>query len=135
MKEPLRRLAVVALCVLAACDADRAATVSKPAPSQSERAPELLRGWYHGQASSAIFETCGQARRWQVDSAELRRQAIAFAETHGLEEVGPVYVVVLGTVSADGTKLTVTSVKQFGSATPLRDCGLTGVVTDTPADR
>lgn len=125
----LRWLAILVLVsASAACDADRTATALNPAPSPSERAPELLRGWYHGPASKAVFESCGQLRRWRVDSAQLRRQSKAFADTHGLEETGPVYVVLLGAQSADGARLIVLSVKQFGSATPVRDCGLTGVI-------
>ncbi len=88
-------------------------------------------GWYMERAGQGLFQSCGQSQQLRVSaSAELRSKARDF----GLDENTPVYVRLSGVQSADGTELVVSQVEQFGSTTPVRDCGLTGVVTPAPAD-
>ncbi len=72
------------------------------------------------------FQPCGQSQPLSVDSAELRARAKAFS----LQADTPVYVRVFGTT--DGSVLTVSGVQQFGSPTPVRNCGMTGVVLPAP---
>ena len=69
-----------------------------------------------------MLQLCGQSQQLTVESADLRAQA----ESFGLEPNTPVYVRVAG--STDGSNFTVTRVEQFGSPTPVSDCGLAGVV-------
>lgn len=87
-------------------------------------------GWYMERAGQGLFQSCGQSQQQRVSGlAELRSRARDF----GLEENTPVYVRLSGVQSADGTELVVSQVEQFGSTTPVRDCGLTGVVIPAPA--
>ena len=97
-----------------------------PAPEPAPAAPvggDTIAGWYMEHGDMGMFQRCGQDAQLGVDSAELRAEARKF----GLEPNTPVYVRVVGT--SDGSKVSVTRVEQFGSPTPVRDCGLTGVVT------
>ncbi|MEJ7747253.1 MAG: hypothetical protein WKF61_11030 [Luteimonas sp.] len=87
-------------------------------------------GWYMERAGQGMFQSCGQSQQWRVSgSDELRSKARDF----GLEQDTPVYVRLSGVQSADGDELVVSQVEQFGSATPVRNCGLTGVVIPAPA--
>ncbi|MCY7355574.1 MAG: hypothetical protein LH470_10975 [Lysobacter sp.] len=87
-------------------------------------------GWYMERAGQGMFQSCGQSQQWRVSgSADLQTKAQDF----GLGEDTPVYVRLAGVQSADGNELVVSKVEQFGSATPVRDCGLTGVVIPAPA--
>ncbi len=86
-------------------------------------------GWYMERAGQGLFQACGQSRQWRVSgSPELRSKARDF----GLEENTPVYVRVTGTQAASGNELAVSQVEQFGSTTPVRNCGMTGVVIPAP---
>lgn len=56
----------------------------------------------------------------------------ARAKSFGLQDDTPVYVKLLARVSdarSSAKKVDVVRVEQFGSPTPVRDCGMTGVVT------
>lgn len=87
-------------------------------------------GWYMERAGQGLFQSCGQSQQQRVSgSAELPSKAREF----GLDENTPVYVRLYGVQSADGNELVVSRVEQFGSATPVSDCGLTGVVIPAPA--
>lgn len=103
------------------------ATDKPPAASQSQS----IAGWYMERAGQGLFQSCGDSRQMRVSGAAeaLRSKASDF----GLEENTPVYVRVSGTQSASGDAIEVSSVEQFGSDTPVRDCGLTGVVIPAPA--
>lgn len=86
-------------------------------------------GWYMEQAGQGVFQLCGQSQQWRVsESAELRAKASEF----GLDQDSPVYVRLVGVQSANGNELTVSRVDQFGSPTPVRNCGMTGVVIPAP---
>ncbi|MEO6364703.1 MAG: hypothetical protein ABIO38_01435 [Luteimonas sp.] len=88
-------------------------------------------GWYMERAGQGLFQSCGQSKQLRVSgSAELRDKAREF----GLDENTPVYVRLSGVRSAGGTELVVSQVEQFGSTTPVRNCGLTGVVMAAPAE-
>lgn len=77
----------------------------------------------HGQG---FFQFCGQERQVRItDSADLEERARRF----GLQPDTPVYVQLRGTQSVSGDALAVARVEQFGSDKPVRNCGLTGVVT------
>lgn len=112
--------------------AETAATRSLPETQTQPLAAESksYTGWYMERAGQGLFQSCGQSQQQRVSgSAELRSKARDF----GLEENTPVYVRVSGVESAEGTELVVSQVEQFGSTTPVRDCGLTGVVIAAPA--
>ena len=98
------------------------ATATDPVPAPTTAADEVIAGWYMEHGGMTMFQRCGNDTQLSVDSAELRARAKDF----GLDEGNPVYVRVAGTVN--GNTLTVASVEQFGSPTPVRDCGMTGVV-------
>lgn len=95
-----------------------------PAPTSPPPAPvaDVHAGWYMEHGEMGMFQMCGDSKQLTVESADLRAQAKSF----GLQPNTPVYVRVAG--SMDGSNLTVTRVEQFGSPTPVSDCGLTGVV-------
>ena len=99
-----------------------------PTPTASADDPatpaagEAMPGWYMQHGDMGMFQTCGQTQSLTVDSADLRARAKEF----GLEPNTPVYVRVHGTI--EGTTLSVVHVEQFGSDTPVTDCGMTGVV-------
>ena len=87
-------------------------------------------GWYMEQAGQGVFQLCGQSQQWRVsESAELRAKAREF----GLDQDSPVYVRLVGVQSANGNELKVSRVDQFGSPTPVRNCGMTGVVIPAPS--
>ena len=87
-------------------------------------------GWYMEHAGQGMIQLCGQSQQWRVSgSTELRTKAQAF----GLDQAAPVYVRVLGTQSASSNELQVSKVEQFASTTPVRNCGMTGVVIPAPA--
>ena len=92
---------------------------------------EVHAGWYMEHAGRGMFQPCGQSQQWRVSgSADLRAKAMAF----DLQPDTPVYVRLLGVRPAGGGVLEVARVEQFGSATPVRNCGLTGVVIPAPSD-
>lgn len=97
-----------------------------PAPAVDPASPpssEAMVGWYMQHGEAGMFQTCGQTQSFTVSSDDLRARAKAF----DLQPNTPVYVRVHGTI--EGTTLSVVHVEQFGSDTPVTDCGLTGVVT------
>ncbi len=97
-------------------------------PSQGQS----FAGWYMEHAGQGMFQACGDSKHIGVSGAteELRKRASAF----GLEENIPVYVRLIGVQTASGDAIEVSRVEQFGSDTPVRDCGLTGVVIPAPAN-
>jgi hypothetical protein len=96
---------------------------SLPVPTGSAAPEQEFAGWYmeHGQA--ATFLACGAQAAWPVASS---RQLSQRARAFGLAPDLPVYVRVRG--SRKEGRLVVTTVSQFGSPTPIRDCPMTGVV-------
>lgn len=99
-----------------------AATENKAADTVQSHA-----GWYLERAGEGSIQLCGQSQQLHVTArADLHDRAKAF----GLEPDTPVYVRVLGSVK--GEEIKVSRVEQFGSATPVRNCGMTGVVISTP---
>lgn len=130
---------LIAALAASACTGDKPATApatdtaptaaapATPAPAPSvpaePAASEAMAGWYMQHGAMDMFQTCGQTQSLTVDSADLRDRAKAF----GLQPDTPVYVRVHGTI--EGSTLSVVHVEQFGSETPVTDCGLTGVVT------
>ena len=100
------------------------------ADRKSADATESHAGWYMEHAGHGLFQLCGQSQQWRVRApAELAAKAKAF----GLDQDTPVYVRLVG--SMQGGEIEVVRVEQFGSAVPVRDCGLTGVVIPVPAGR
>lgn len=99
-----------------------AAAEKKPAD-----AAESYAGWYMEHAGQGMFQLCGQSQQWRVTaSADLPARAKAF----GLDQDTPVYARLTGSVQ--GNEIEVSRVEQFGSTTPVRNCGMTGVVIPTP---
>ena len=97
-----------------------------PAPEPATPTANATRaqaGWYMEHGDMGMFQPCGQEKPLTVDSADLRQRAREFE----LEPNTPVYVRLSGT--SDGTTFTVTHVDQFGSPEPVRDCSMTGTVT------
>jgi hypothetical protein len=86
-------------------------------------AAETQAGWYMEHGDGGTFQPCGQDKALTVDSEELRQRARDF----GLEPDTPVYVRLSG--ASDGSTFTVARVDQFGSPEPVRDCRMTGTVT------
>jgi hypothetical protein len=127
--DPLPFVAFLALS-LSACSSDRTADTATTAPrGQPADAPTLpstgggtLAGWYMEHGGASMFQRCGESTQLRVDSAVLRDAAKA----SGLDAGSPIYVRVVGSI--EGSTLVVTNVAQVGSPTPVRDCGLTGVV-------
>lgn len=79
-------------------------------------------GWYR----AGMLQACGSTKSMKVsNSAELDKQVKA----GGMQPGDPVYVRLEGSMS--GGALSVTRVAQFGSPTPVRDCAMTGVVTQS----
>lgn len=100
-----------------------AAAGKKPAEGDDSHA-----GWYMERAGQGMFQLCGQSQPLRVTvPADLPARAKAF----GLDQDTPVYVRLVGSVNGDGIK--VSHVEQFGSATPVRNCAMTGVVIPSPA--
>ena len=84
-------------------------------------------GWYLEHGGQGRLQLCGQSHALRVAaSADLSGRATQF----GLEPDTPVYVRVQGTTA--GNEITVSAVQQFGSPTPIRNCGMTGVVLPAP---
>lgn len=117
----MRALWMTGVLLLAACNAaERTSTGESPAAASTTAT--LHAGWYLEHAGQSRFQPCGQSESLRIsDAADLPARAKAF----GLDEDTPVYVRVKGTLS--GNELQVVAVEQFGSPTPVRDCGLTGV--------
>jgi hypothetical protein len=122
-----RRTAWLLAGLLAACSRHPADVAPAPphssSPTPAASPQREFAGWYmeHGQART--FLACGAPVAWSVaPSARLEQHARAF----GLSPDTPVYVRLRGTHSAGD--LVVAEVAQFGSATPVRDCPLAGVV-------
>ena len=104
------------------------------APSAAIPDAHPLNGWYLQGASGSRLQPCGQSVQWLIgDKADLQARAKSF----GLQDDTPVYVKLLARVSDassnSGKKVDVVRVEQFGSPTPIRDCGMTGVVTPAPS--
>lgn len=114
---------VIAMTVAGCAAADK--TASTPAA-------QPLTGWYLHGASGSRFQPCGKSEQWQVAAkADLETRAKAF----GLQDDTPVYVKLLANMSGQGggkPTIDVVRVVQFGSPTPVRDCGMTGVVMPAP---
>lgn len=89
---------------------------------------KAYRGWYIEQGSGAFFQPCGESTRYRVDSSELRSRASAF----GLGVDNPVYVRLRGRQSPSGRLLVISRIEMFGSATPIRDCPMTGLMIAAP---
>lgn len=130
---------VIALMLSGCAEPDKAAAgpvAAAPAtssPSASVPDAHPLNGWYLQGASGSRLQPCGQSVQWAIgDRADLQARAKAF----GLQDNTPVYVKLLARVSDAGSsgakKVDVVRVEQFGSPTPVRDCGMTGVVTPAP---
>lgn len=101
------------------------------AEKQPSSKGQVYAGWYMEHAGQGRFQLCGQSQQWRMSgSSDLRTKAREF----GLDQDTPVYVRVLGVQSADGDTLEVSRVEQFGSPTPVRNCGMTGVVIPEPSD-
>ncbi len=116
---------------VAAAPATSAPATSSPSASTSD--PHPLNGWYLQGTSGSRLQPCGQSVQWRIgDRADLPERAKAF----GLQDDTPVYVKLLARVSGAGSssekKVDVVRVEQFGSPIPVRDCGMTGVVTPAP---
>jgi pyruvate/2-oxoglutarate dehydrogenase complex dihydrolipoamide acyltransferase (E2) component len=94
-----------------------------PTPAPTANASAAQAGWYMEHGDMGMFQPCGQDKSLTVDSAELRQRAKDFE----LEPNTPVYVRLSGT--SDGSTFTVTGVDQFGSPVPVKDCSMTGTVT------
>ncbi len=128
------------MILMAGCvAADKAATTpavsahATSAPSGSIPDAQPLNGWYLQGTSGSRLQPCGQSVQWRIgDKADLPERAKAF----GLQDDTPVYVKLLARVSGasndSGKKVDVVRVEQFGSPIPVRDCGMTGVVTPAP---
>jgi hypothetical protein len=86
-------------------------------------ATQAYRGWYMEHAGQGTLQGCGQSRPWRVaEAADLPARARRFQ----LHTDTPVYVRVTGSVREE--TITIATVEQFGSPTPVRDCAMTGVV-------
>ncbi len=89
----------------------------------SRAKPTELAGWYLQHGGEARFQACGNDRAVRLAAlADLRQRATGFE----LGDDTPVYVRI--EVVDTGSGLEVLRVLQFGSPTPVRNCGLTGVV-------
>lgn len=99
----------------------------KPATAGIDAPATSYAGWYMEHAGQATFQPCGQAQPWRItEPADLPARARAF----GLEPDTPVYVRLSGAAAAGA--IAVTTVEQFGSPTPVRNCALNGVVIPAP---
>lgn len=100
-----------------------AAAEKKPADAAGSYA-----GWYMEHAGEGMFQLCGQSQQRRVTApADLPARAKAF----GLDQDTPIYARLVGSVK--GNEIKVSRVEQFGSATPVRNCAMTGVVIPAPA--
>jgi hypothetical protein len=94
------------------------------AESPEKQANQALVGWYMGNGTVATFLPCGASEPLRIaEAADLGTRARAT----GMGEDNPVYVKLLGR-EASGRGLIVEKVLQFGSAIPVRNCAMTGVV-------
>lgn len=110
-------ITIFAILILSNCSAAEKGVVEKA---------QSYTGWYMLHAGEGRFQTCGQQHQMRLTkSADL----LARAKDFGLEPDTPVYVRLSGSVRGDAIE--VSSVEQFGSPVPVRDCGLTGVVNPT----
>lgn len=117
-------IGILAGAVIGACT-----VAERPAAAQGTKTPaaQVHAGWYLVHEGKGQFQPCGQSAPLQVSAAaDLPQRAQAF----GLTEYTPVYVRLRGTVR--GTTIDVETVEQFGSPTPVRNCGLNGVVLPKP---
>lgn len=115
-------------CALAGCarpghsdDIGAARPPAAPSPTPPPTPPRepLHAGWYMERSDATdTFHPCGADAAVLVGSAELRARARAF----GLGRDTPVYVRVRGNIA--GSLLQVADVEQFGSPTPVADCGM-----------
>ena len=107
----------------------RASTQKTPVPKASAHVAEgqPLNGWYLQGASGSRLQPCGKSEQWPIGAkADLEARAKAF----DLQDDTPVYVKLLARVDENSApRVDVVKVEQFGSPTPVRDCGMTGVVT------
>lgn len=109
-------------CSRPAAQVAAAAETPVPAREPAADAPSYS-GWYMVHGGLGSFRACGAASAWRIGAAgELPARAQAF----GMDEDSPVYVRLHG--ATHGGVLDVTSVDQFGSPTPVRDCPMAGVV-------
>lgn len=125
-------IAVAIIGALAACNSRNTADAGpiEPAAVSAEAAngTQSYRGWYMEHGGQGRFQACGDSQPMPVAAAvELSAKARSF----GLEADTPVYVRLQGAVN--GGEFRVSAVEQFGSPTPIRDCGMTGVVLPEPA--
>lgn len=80
-------------------------------------------GWYR----SGTLQACGSTASTKLNNtAEIEKQIKA----GGMRSGDPVYVRLEGKM--DGSAFNVTRVAQVGSPTPVRDCAMNGVVTQSP---
>ena len=108
--------------LLAACSAAERPSAGEATPQTIAAPASVHAGWYLEHAGQPRFQPCGQPQSLRIAvAADLPVRAKAF----GLDEDTPVYVRVKGTISSG--ELRVVAVEQFGSPTPVRNCGLTGV--------
>lgn len=97
------------------------------AETKSAAGGQAYAGWYMEQGGKASLLPCGESKAWPIaDSSDLRVKAKA----SGLSTDNPLYVRVKGNQTAGA--LEISSVEQVGSPTPIRDCPMTGVVTQSP---
>lgn len=114
---------IIGLALSGCASGEQSPPVEKAPPADSQP----YAGWYMQHAGQGTFQPCGQQSSWRVSaSADLPARAKAF----GLDEDTPVYVRLQGALRGDAIE--VIRVEQFGSPTPVRNCGMTGVVI--PAD-
>jgi len=119
----MRMAAVLGTLIVAACSAAERTSAGEAAPQTTAAPTAVHTGWYLEHAGQPRFQPCGQSQPLRIAAAaDLPARAKAF----GLDEDTPVYMRVKGTIS--GGELRVVAVEQFGSPTPVRNCGLTGVV-------
>lgn len=120
----MRNAWISCVLLLAACSAAERPPARGTAPSGPAAPATVHAGWYLEHAGQPRFQPCGQSQPLPiVAAADLPARAKAF----GLADDTPVYVRVTGTIA--GGEVRVAAVEQFGSPTPVRDCGLTGVVS------
>ena len=91
-------------------------------PGGTDGAATVQAGWYR----AGTFQSCGSSAAVKATNAgDIEKQIKA----GGMQPGDPVYVRVEG--STAGGVFNVTRVVQVGSPTPVRDCAMTGVVTQS----
>lgn len=88
-------------------------------------------GWYIEHADVAAFRPCGQERAWRIANGAALRES---ARNFDLQPDTPVFVRLAGRYDPGSGEFRVAKIEQFGSPTPVRDCPMTGVVIETPAN-